>query len=369
MKKLQLVLVSMSIIALAAGSAFATKQDEINNLLLKPWSLQGLPGMIILADVNETEPNDVCPGEAHTLGDTFHGAINVGGDLDWISFSLTAGDELTIGTDADGGLPTVDTLIELWDDTCGLMLTSDDDGGPGLYSLISNYAAPYTGTYSLKIRAFGAASTGNYIALGSSVTPAGPGFCPIGQYKGVKRNVNLDIPDNDPVNPLVCPPITFNPVPGLVITDVVVDLNIEHTWVGDLIITLQHTSDGGVVTSVDLVNQPGVPETGFGCSGDLVTDPENKYYFSSRPDLAPLGEFDCPSVLVPACYNTAIENGVNDLSIFNGLALGDGTWELIISDNAAGDTGYVYNWSVHLLADAPVSVESSSWGNIKASYR
>jgi hypothetical protein len=369
MKKLQLVLVSMSIVALAAGSAFATKQDELNNLLLKPWSLTDLPGMSALADVFETEPNDVCPGEAHTLGDTFHGAISPAGDLDWISFSLTAGDELTIGTDADGANPTVDTLIELWDNTCGVMLTSNDDGGPGLYSLISGFAAPYTGTYSLKIRGFSAtSSTGNYIALGSAVTPQGPGFCPIGTYKGVKRNVNLDIPDNDPANPLVCPPITFNDVPGLVITDVVVDLNIEHTWVGDLVITLCHTTNGGVQTCVDLVNQPGVPQTGFGCSGDLVSDPENKYYFSSRADLEPLGEFDCPAILPPACYNTAIENLV-DLSVFNGLPLGDGTWELIISDHAAGDTGFVYNWSVHLLAEAPISVEASSWGNIKASYR
>ena len=158
-------------------------------------------------------------------------------------------------------------------------------------------------------------------------------------------------------------------MPGLVITDVVVDLNIEHTWAGDLTITLCHTDGGGVVTCVDLVNRPGVPQTSFGCSGDLVSDPENKYYFSSRADLDPLGEIDCPSILDPACYNTAPENGVNDLSIFNGLPLGDGSWQLFISDSAAGDVGFVYNWSVHLLAEAPISVEPSSWGNIKASYR
>ena len=185
----------------------------------------------------------------------------------------------------------------------------------------------------------------------------------------MKRNVNLDIPDNDPANPLVCPEIEFASVPGLVIMDVIVDLNMEHTWIGDLIVTLRHTTSGGDVTDVDLINRPGVPQSSFGCSGDMVSDPENKYYFSSRPDLAPIGEDDCPAILDPACWGTAPENGVNDLSVFNGLPLGDGTWELIISDNAGGDTGYVYNWSVHLLGEAPISVEPASWGHIKADYR
>lgn len=364
MKKLRLALVSLSLVALAAGSAFADKVPEI-----KDWSLEDLPGLQPLADQNEIEPNDACPGEVYNVGDTFHGAISPAGDLDWINFSANAGDEITIGTDQDAGLPTVDTVIELWDNACGSMLTSNDDGGPGLYSLISGFSAPYTGTYSLKIRGFSAtSSTGNYIAIGSVVTPQGPGVCPLGLYKGVKRNANVDIPDNDP-NGICLPEIVFWDVPGQIITDVVVDLNIEHTWVGDLVITLCHTSDSGVVTCVDLVNRPGVPQSTFGCAGDLVSDPENKYYFSSRPDLEPLGENDCPSAIPAACYGTAPENGANDLSVFNGLALGDGSWQVCLNDNAAGDVGFVYNWSIHVLAEAPVGVDQQSWGNIKASYR
>jgi subtilisin-like proprotein convertase family protein len=369
MKSFRLALLALTIVALAVGSAFATKQDEINSLTLKPWSITDLPQLSAMADVNEAEPNDACPGNAYTAGDNFHGEINPAGDLDFITFTATAGDEITIGTDADGALPTVDTVIELYADDCSTLLTSDDDGGPGLYSLISGFAAPYTGSYNLKIRGFSATtSTGNYLALGNVATPQGPGFCPLGTYKAIKRNVNLDIPDNDPAG-LDCPDITFwDLADGSVITDVVVDLNIEHTWVGDLVITLCHTSDSGAVTCVNLVDRPGVPESSFGCSGDLVSDPENKYYFSSRQDLALLGETDCPTVIDPACYHTAIES-VPGLEVFNGLPFGDGSWSLEIVDNGAGDTGFVYNWSVHLLADAPVSVEASSWGSIKANYR
>ena len=196
----------------------------------------------------------------------------------------------------------------------------------------------------------------------------GPGFCPVGTYKASKINVNADIPDNDP-NGIETPAIKFNPQPGVVITDVVIDLCMDHSWVGDLNITLKHTSGGGEVKTADLVARPGVPETTFGCAGDLVCDPENKYYFGSDTALAPMGEFDCPSVIEPSCYAVAIENP-GALEIFRGQPKGDGFWTLCINDNAAGDTGHIFNWSVHLLCEStPVSVEEASWAEIKSTYR
>jgi subtilisin-like proprotein convertase family protein len=365
--KLFLIAASMSL--LAVGIAFADKQTEMDEFLLKPWQLSDLPQLpISLADVNETEPlNDTCPGEPYTLDDTYHGAIT-SGDNDWICFQCNLGDVITAGTDADPGLPTVDTFIELWDNTCGNSLISNDDGGPGLYSLIDGFVAPYTGAYYLQIRGFSSSSVGNYIAQASCVGATGPSSCPVGTYKASKTNVNADIPDNDPAG-LVTPAIKFNPQPGVVITDVVIDLCMDHTWVGDLVITLKHTSSTGEVRAVDLVQRPGVPQTTFGCAGDLVCDPENKYYFGSDPSLEPLGEFNCPSIIEPACYAVAIENA-GGLEIFRDLPRGDGFWTLCIVDNAAGDTGTVFNWSVHLLCESgPVSVEEASWAKIKSNYR
>jgi subtilisin-like proprotein convertase family protein len=197
--------------------------------------------------------------------------------------------------------------------------------------------------------------------------PSVPGDCPVGYYKASKINVNQEIPDNDPAG-LCAPEIKFNPQPSWAIQDVVIDLNMNHTWVGDLVITLTHTSSTGEVKSVDLLNRPGVPESSFGCSGDLVSDPENKYYFSRRHDLDPMGEFDCPSIIEPGCYKTAIENA-EGLGIFGGQACGDGTWQLCLTDNAAGDVGTIFNWSVHLRCEQPVSVEETSWGKVKSVYR
>jgi subtilisin-like proprotein convertase family protein len=357
-----------SMLLLCVGSAFADKQSEMDEYLQKPWSITDLPQINqTLADVFETEPlNDTCPGEPYTLGDTYHGSLTTGDD-DWVNFSCNAHDVMTLGTQTDNTGDDVDTVIELWDDTCTNMLISDDDGGPGLYSLIDGFKAPYTGSYSLKIRGFAGVSTGDYQFIGSCTPQAGPVDCPVGLYKASKINVNAEIPDNDPAG-LCTPEIKFNPMPGFAIADVVIDINMNHTWVGDLVITVTHTSSTGVVKSADLVNRPGVPESSFGCSGDLISDPEAKYFFGSDPALEPLGEFDCPSIIDPACYAVAIENP-GALEIFRQQECGDGTWQLCVTDNASGDVGTVFNWSVHLLCDKPISVEEKTWGEVKGLYR
>ncbi len=340
MRTTRLLLSAAAILVLAAGSAFATKQDEIDQQLLKPWNLLGMPDFGgPRADVNENEPNDACPGELYTLGDVMHGAINPGGDHDWFCFSGTAGELLTIGTDEDPGLPTVDTVIELYADDCVTQLAFNK--------------LEYTGNYYLLVRGYSSASTGNYIMVGVTVPQTGPGFCPVGEYKASKIDVNLVI--SDTLGTIVTPAIKFNPQVTKIV-DVVVDIEIEHTWVGDLDIILRHTDDGGFVREAALLARPGVPETGFGCSGDLIADPENKYYFGTRDDLEPIGEFDCPAV-------------IGALEQFRGLGCGDGIWQLIITDHAGGDDGFIHNWSIHIRCEGTIAVENETWGNLKALYR
>jgi subtilisin-like proprotein convertase family protein len=202
--------------------------------------------------------------------------------------------------------------------------------------------------------------------IGSCSQPVGPGSCPVDQYSVKTAVVNSPIPDNDPGNPLVTPPIQFDPKPGFLITDVVVDLKIEHTWVGDLVVTLKHTSSGGEVKTVDLLNRPGVPPNTFGCAGDLI--PDSDYYFGTGAELTPIGEGDCPTVVPPACYAVAPENA-EGLEIFRSQPVDDGSWELLVTDNAVGDDGYLHGWSLYILSNAPVSVNEASWGSIKARYR
>lgn len=369
MRIAKLLLTVVSISLLGVGSAFADKQGEMDELLLKPWNLLDLPQYPTpLADVNETEPlNDTCPGEPYALDDVYHAAINPGGDEDWVCFQCNAGDEMTLGTDADGGLPTVDTYIELYDNTCSGLLAEDDDGGPGLFSLIDGYVAPYTGSYYLKVRGFSSSSVGNYIFVGTCSAPAGPQVCPVGLYKASKINVNMEI--SDTLGTIETPGIKFNPQGNTIITDVVIDICMDHTWVGDVTVQLKRTDSSGGVVTCDLIQRPGVPQTTFGCAGDLICDPENKYYFGSDPTHDPLGEFDCPSEIPSACYAVAIENP-GCLEDYRDLLKGDGVWTLCITDDAAGDDGFIYNWSVHLKCEpGPVSVDEASFAEIKGKYR
>lgn len=347
-----------------AATAFADKASEEAAQQVKPWSINALPEFSTpLADVNETEPaNNACPGEAYTLGDVYHGTITTG-DLDWVTFSATAGHLLTLGTDQDGA-DAVDTVIELYADDCTTLLTSNDDGGPGLYSLISDFPAPYTGNYALKIRPFGSA-TGGYFFIGVSEIPPIHSVCPLDGYKGLKLGSNVPIPDNDPTGVTVGP-LQFFP-DGTVILDLIVDLGIDHTWVGDLIVRLTHIDGGGNVRTVDLIQRPGVPASTYGCSGNLVGTQTDKYYFATNGNLEEMGESSCPIDIPVYCYQVAPENP-NGLVQWRGLPK-DGQWFLTVSDHAGGDVGTLWDFSLHVLNEQPVSVESASWGSVKASYR
>ena len=120
----------------------------------------------LLSEVAETEPNDA-PGQADLLGcgNTFRPAsiaVQAVRDTDWIRFTANAGDLITLGTDADGPTPVGDTRITIFPEV-GDSLGTDDDGGPGDYSLLS-ICAPYTGTYYVRIAAFGS-ETGTYMAF------------------------------------------------------------------------------------------------------------------------------------------------------------------------------------------------------------
>ncbi len=111
-------------------------------------------------------------------------------------------------------------------------------------------------------------------------------------------------------------------------TDPILDLNfnlaINHTWVGDLIVTL--TSPAGTV--VTLINRPGTPPGTFGCSRnniDVLLDDE----------AATTAESQCSNPS-PAIAGTQQPNG--SLSAFDGETL-EGTWTLTVTDNARFDTG------------------------------
>jgi hypothetical protein len=135
-------------LVLVASAAVA----DPNNAGMKSWT-NNLGGA--RATYAEVEPNDTCPGQQVYCGDDVNPAYLEANGADWYTFTANAGDLLTLATYSING-SSVDTVIELYSDNCTTMLASNDDN-PYPWSLISNYAAPYTGAYNLKVRGFGSA--------------------------------------------------------------------------------------------------------------------------------------------------------------------------------------------------------------------
>ncbi|MEM7245899.1 MAG: proprotein convertase P-domain-containing protein [Acidobacteriota bacterium] len=114
-------------------------------------------------------------------------------------------------------------------------------------------------------------------------------------------------------------------------TDIDVRVQIDHSWVGDLIISLRHPDGREVV----LLDRPGVPDTDFGCGNDnlvIVFDDD------SAVDL----EGSCPG---DDPWYDGLAQPVEPLS--NLLGASDiGDWELVVSDNAGDDTGSIVDWGL-----------------------
>ena len=115
------------------------------------------------------------------------------------------------------------------------------------------------------------------------------------------------------------------------LTDLAVSVAIDHTFVGDLGITL--TSPAG--TTVTLLDRPGVPAGTFGCGDDNMD-----VVFSDAGSIDP--ENTCNGT-TPWLTGTVLP--VSALSAFDGEST-LGVWTLTVSDGAAGDTGGITDWGL-----------------------
>ena len=115
------------------------------------------------------------------------------------------------------------------------------------------------------------------------------------------------------------------------LTDVDVNVQIEHTWVGDLIIQLQSPSG----TTVTLLDRPGVDGSGFGCSDNNMNV---TFDDSSLQQLENLCSGSNP-------WYSGSAAPASPLSAFNGES-SQGTWSLFVSDNAGADTGSIVSWEL-----------------------
>jgi subtilisin-like proprotein convertase family protein len=154
----------------------------------------------------------------------------------------------------------------------------------------------------------------------------------------------LAIPDGDPAGISTTMTVTDD----FDITDLDVHLDISHTWVGDLIVTI--ASPAG--TSVTIVDRMGVPDSTFGCAED---------------DLQVTLDDEASDPIEDECSGSPITGSFipnNALSAFDGEnTLGD--WILTVSDNATPDPGVINSWGITYSYDvsgSPLVVELDANG-------
>jgi subtilisin-like proprotein convertase family protein len=240
--------------------------------------------------------------------------------------SLDVVDEVCLAggvvTGLSGGLPTggVYSGTGVTDDGNGTTFTFDPSvGGPGNITVTYVVNDFCTGTPTTLTDAILVTNKApEIICMGSGTIPmtgsqsANPGVAiPDGNTGGVKR--------------------TFTVSENVTITDLDVNVNISHTWVGDVIVEIK--SPAGTVATI--IDRPGRTTSGYGCSGnDIVATLDDE---ASLPV-----ENECQSS-VPTINGSFTPN--NPLAVFDGQSTA-GVWEITVKDVVSGDSGTLNSWGI-----------------------
>lgn len=203
---------------------------------------------------------------------------------------------------------------------------------------------------------------------------AGPQLGPNCDLTGYKTEVQnfptpVAVPDNNPAG-VTIGPITV-PNDGSKFLDVIVGLNWNHTWLGDIVAEVRYDAgcDGSTDAAELLMCRPGrtvscgATGTGVGCSSNFIA--ANTYNFSGDA-TASIPSTGCASAtnVAGGCYKPTGLGTDGNLDAFDQLFKG-GCFYLFVSDNAGADLGTITSWQVHTLNERPVPTEVSSWSQIK----
>jgi subtilisin-like proprotein convertase family protein len=156
---------------------------------------------------------------------------------------------------------------------------------------------------------------------------------------------NTIVATNVPVTILTTLNVTSNSTLNIadtsVISDLNVSINVQHTWVNDMTITL--ISPAG--TEVQLVNRP--------CASAALNDV--------------IATFDDSGIALTCANNPAVSGTIKPtqlLSAFNGQSA-NGVWTLRVFDAFNGDGGAINGWSLNICkTEAALGVSSSGFVNL-----
>jgi len=140
-------------------------------------------------------------------------------------------------------------------------------------------------------------------------------------------------------------------VPGSVITDIEICLDLNHTWTGDLDLVLISPSG----TAITLMNSIG-GSSNLGALGSNGATPA-QYCFTTNPLDPPMGSNTSGVDNVPGNYQPG-GTGAGSLTAFFGEDP-NGTWATTIVDLVGGDGGTVGNIQMNITASPPLPSTST----------
>jgi subtilisin-like proprotein convertase family protein/uncharacterized protein YvpB len=146
-------------------------------------------------------------------------------------------------------------------------------------------------------------------------------------------NNPLYIPDNDA--PGINSDISISDTRFLVNTRLYLD--ISHSFVGDLVVTLSNLSSN---QSVNVIDRPGIPP--YGCNNSDIVTILDDGAIQYADDQCAVSPHAISGIYLP----------MQGLSTFSGTSA-SGTWRLNVSDHYNNDIGYLNQWCLEMnLADS-----------------
>ncbi len=234
----------------------------------------------------------------------------------------------TLTTPTDGATIGSITPVLVWNGVlqgADYTIEVDDDPAFGSVNFTANIADstvtadPLSSqtTYYWRVRAGNSCGTGPWSTTFSFLTPQVICSSPAVAIPDGSGNVSDDLVSNSPG----------------VIVDLNVSLDITHSYIGDLSVSLAHVD---TATAVTLLDRPGVPASTFGCSADNI---------SVQLDDSAASPAESQCATGPALGG--IHSPTSLLSAFNGENIA-GTWRLTVSDAVSADIGTLDNWCLVL---------------------
>ncbi len=290
------------------------------------------------------------PDSFYNGSDSFTYVANDGADLSapaTVNITITPVNDAPFPTDDSITLEQGATATVLDSDATSLLANDSDVEGDPMTVTTTPVTPPSHGTVTLFGDGTFSYTHDNSLILGDSFvyevcdnfaacsTATVNVFISLGA-DGVCTMPDVEIPDDDSVNGVTS---TINFASTGDLATVAVQVLIEHTWVGDLTLTLSH--DG---TPVRLMERPGRPTFTAGCSGhdvDAIFDDDGT---TTANDMC-LSSSDIPVI---AGNVIPIDPFIN----FQGIE-SSGAWTLKVTDSNRFDIGTLVSWCLIAIVNPP----------------